>query len=140
MRIIITSIFLSLSWSLVSDAEPFAYITNGVIVSVIDLSTNTVIDTIDVGDEPYGVAVSPDGNLVYITDLFDATVSVIRTSDNAVIDTINVGLLPYGVAATPDGNFIYVTNHADANISVIRTADNTVVDTIGVDLSLMVSQ
>jgi len=48
----------------------FAYITNGnsATVSVIDTSTNTVINTIQVGATPYGVAVSPSGNRVYVAN------------------------------------------------------------------------
>jgi YVTN family beta-propeller protein len=40
------------------------------------------------------VAVTPDGNYVYVTNFNDATVSVIRTSDNSVTDTINTGTVP----------------------------------------------
>ena len=37
-------------------------------VSVIDTATNTVTATIAVGDNPIGVAVSPDGTRVYVTN------------------------------------------------------------------------
>jgi YVTN family beta-propeller protein len=46
-------------------------------VSVIDTSNNTVTSTIDVGDTPIGVTVSPDGARVYVTNAADDTVSVI---------------------------------------------------------------
>ncbi len=44
-----------------------------------------VIDTISVGDGPYGVAVTPDGSYVYVTNSYDDTVSVIQTSDDSVV-------------------------------------------------------
>jgi YVTN family beta-propeller protein len=44
-----------------------AYITNSGdgIVSVIDTTNNTVINTIPVGRKPFGVGVTPDGSKVY---------------------------------------------------------------------------
>ncbi len=48
-------------------------------VAVIDTATNTVVDTIEVGNGPYGVAVSPNGSRVYVANNWDGTVSVIDT-------------------------------------------------------------
>jgi len=47
----------------------FAYVTNDGnpgIVSVIDLSSNTIVNTLNVGTGAYGIAVTPDGNFVYV--------------------------------------------------------------------------
>ena len=46
-------------------------------VSVIRRLTNSVIATIDVGDGPGQVVVSPDGTRAYVVNSFDGTVSVI---------------------------------------------------------------
>jgi len=46
-------------------------------VSVIDTATNTVIDTINDGAGPAGVAVSPDGTSLYVSNLTDGNVYVI---------------------------------------------------------------
>ena len=46
-------------------------------VSVIDTATNTVIATITVGDGPVGVALSPNGNRLYVSNSGDNTVYVI---------------------------------------------------------------
>src|SRR6516225_1057251 len=115
-----------------------AYITNLVSanVSVIDTATNTVIATIPVGGlSPFGVAVTPDGSKVYVTDSSrSGHVSVIATATNTVIATIPVGEGPRGVAVTPDGSKVYVTNvELPPNppvVSVIATATNTVIATI----------
>ena len=55
---------------------------------MISTATNTVTATIPVGDGPYGVAVSPDGTLAYVTNYYDNTVSVISTASNTVTATI----------------------------------------------------
>ena len=83
-----------------------AYIANDLdsTVSVIDVATNTVIDTIKVGAYPYGVSASLDGSKVYVTNVGDSTVSVINTADNTVSATIKVSAHPYGVSVSPDGN------------------------------------
>jgi YVTN family beta-propeller protein len=50
-------------------AQPFAYITNSSddTVSIIDTSTNKVVDTVEVGGEfPLAVEVTPDGQFVYV--------------------------------------------------------------------------
>jgi len=76
-----------------------------------------VIDTIPVGDNPGGVAVTPDGNYVYVTNEGSDNVSILFLG--VQIANIPVGAWPTGVAVTPDGNYIYVTNNFDSTVSVI---------------------
>ena len=93
-----------------------------------------MVATIDVGLAPFGVAVTPDGSKVYVTNL-NNTVSVIATAANAVSATISVGNGPVGVAFTPDGSKAYVANQFDHTVSVIATASNSVVATVDVGTS-----
>ena len=110
-----------------------AYITSlNNTVSVIDTATDTISATIPVGLAPEGVAVSPDGSKVYVTNLNSNTVSVIDTATDTVNATIPVGLAPFGVAVSPDGSKVYVTHNESSTISVIDTATNTVSATITV--------
>ena len=114
-------------------------------VSVIDTASNQVPATIAVGYEPVGVAVSPDGSQVYVTNQCasssncnNGTVSVIDTATNAVTATIPVGNAPLGVAVSPDGSQVYVTNQCassscpNGTVSVIDTTTDSVVTTITV--------
>jgi len=113
-----------------------AYITleNVDKVAVLDTTVepNVVIKNIAVGDQPAGVAITPDGSRLYVANSGTNTVSVINTSDNTVIKTITVGSNPKGVAITPDGARGYVTNFGSNTVSVIDTATNAVVATIAV--------
>jgi YVTN family beta-propeller protein len=97
-------------------------------VSVIDTATNTVIATIPVGVAPSGVAITPDGSRVYVTNQNAASVSVIDRSTNTVIATVPVDFGPFGIAITNDGTRAYVASRSA--IDVIDTSTNTVVDTI----------
>jgi YVTN family beta-propeller protein len=106
--------------------EPFTAST----VSVIDTATNTVTATIPVGPASIGVAASPDGSTVYVTNLGNNSVSVIDTATNTVTATIFVASGPVGVAVTPDGSKVYVANLGNNSVSVIDTASNTVIATI----------
>ncbi len=89
------------------------YVANGSgTVSVIDTTTNTVIATITIGagTGPQGVAITPDGTRVYVSDFGSNHVSVISTATNTVTATVTVGSNPRGVAITPNGTRAYVTN------------------------------
>jgi len=98
---------------------------------VIDTATNTVVATVPVGVNPYGVAIAPDGKRAYVANANSNTVSVIDTATNTVVATVLPGTGPIGVAITPDGKYAYVTNINSGDGSVIDTTSNTVVATIG---------
>lgn len=123
-------------------------------VSVVDLSplrnsgsSNTekpsVIATVTVGTGPLGIAVTPDGSEVFVTNFGQdamlvpgseegSTVSVISTRTNEVVDTILVGKLPAGIAVTPDGKQVYVTCRRANQVWVIDTLSHSVIATIPV--------
>ena len=116
-----------------ADAAPFAYIANGGdgTVSVIDTATNTVVGIpIQVGKEPFGVAVTPDGKHAYVANRGSNNVSVIDTATNKVVATVVVGNVPFNVTVTPDGKHAYVANAGSNNVSVIDTAASTVEPTV----------
>ena len=112
--------------------NPCAYVTSYYdnAVYVIETVTNNVIARVNVGIEPWGVAVTPDGTKVYVTNVIGDTVSVIDTATNTVTSTVSVGRNPQAVAVTPDGKRAYVTSGNDNTVSVIDTASNTVTYTV----------
>ena len=90
-------------------------------VKVIDTATNLVTATVEVGLDATGVATSPDGTRVYVTNkgrsdvAGSAAVSVIDTATETVVATVpllgdpaDVG--PLGVVVSPDGGRVYVTD------------------------------
>ena len=110
-----------------------AYVTNhdSGTVSVFDTSDNSVITTIVVGGEPFGLALTPDGRQVYVATggnqgglgFAADQVAVIDTASKAVT-TVPVGSRPMAVAVTPDGSQAWVVNFGSGDISVIDTASN----------------
>ena len=85
-----------------------------------------------VGTNPTAVAITPNGQYVYVANNGGTTVSVISTSSNSVVSTITVGSGPLGVAITPNGLYAYVANFGGTTVSVISTSSNSVVATIPV--------
>ncbi|MFI6495243.1 beta-propeller fold lactonase family protein [Streptomyces sp. NPDC050564] len=91
-------------------------------------SSQPELSSIQVGNSPAGVAVSPDGRRVYVTNFSSDSVSVIDTSTNRTVDNpIPVGDSPSGVAVSPDGRRVYVTNNDSASVSVIDATKNRTV-------------
>ncbi len=97
-------------------------------VSVVDIETGTVTDTIAVGEEPYGLAYTNDK--LFVANTGSDNVSIIDTTSNTVIRTISVGVKPYYVATIAGS--VYVTNGASNTVSVIDAVTNIVIDTITV--------
>jgi len=92
------------------------------------INAQTVIDTIDVGNSPRGIAVNPTTNLIYVTNMRDDNVSVIDGVTHEVVTNIAVGNAPLGIGVDPSINQIYV---GDGNgISVIDGDINQVITTI----------
>ena len=68
-----------------------------------------MVATLAVGTEPYGIALTPNGQKAYVTNARSNSVSVIDTATNTVVTTINnigpsVGAEPRGIAITNNGN------------------------------------
>lgn len=100
-------------------------------VRAVDLITNSD-PGIDVGLNPYGIAITPDGKWVYVTNRGNNTVSVINTETNNVVKTIHVGESPYGVAVDRNSTKLYVTNMDSDNVSVIDIKTSKVTASIPV--------
>ena len=77
------------------------------------LEGNTRTD-IPVGAEPGGVALSPSGNLAYVTVSSSDELAVINLAEKQVVKRITVGHMPWAIAVTDNGD----TDDADEKIIV----------------------
>lgn len=75
-------------------------------VSLLDMVRNALVLEIPVGDEPRGVAVTPDNTRLLVANRGAGTLSVITLVDNTVEVTYPVGALPMSVIATNDTAYI----------------------------------
>jgi YVTN family beta-propeller protein len=85
---------------------PYVSFFNGISsenVAIIDTATNTAAKTI-LAETPFfgttltGVAVTPDGKYVYVTNQGSNSVAVTDTASNTIVKTVLVGTSPSGVA------------------------------------------
>jgi YVTN family beta-propeller protein len=70
-------------------------------VAVVDTNTQTLSNNITVGNSPTGIAATPDGAQVYVSNAGAGTVSVIDTQTQKVTATLQVQTSPAGVAVMP---------------------------------------
>jgi len=89
-------------------------------VKVVDVSSRTVVGSVEVGSMPFALAAS--GRTLYVGNADDGTVSVIDARTSTVVDVIDVGANPFGLEVTDD--HLYVADLA-GTVSVIDLADNT---------------
>ncbi|MDO3627526.1 alkaline phosphatase family protein [Mucilaginibacter sp. BT774] len=96
-------------------------------VTVIDIQSGKVIDEIPTRIYPESMALSPDGNLLYVSDDSGDGISVVDTKTFKVVQTINTKpdpSLPYGslttaVTFSPDGSVLYAANAGNNAIALI---------------------
>lgn len=123
---------------------------NGHTITVINVDTNTIITTIEMGASPAAapaaLAITPDEAFIYVANYVDGNagtgnVKVISTATNTVVATIPGLSGPFAIAINPNGLKAYVTNFGSNNfapygttVSVINTATNTITKTINVGI------
>jgi YVTN family beta-propeller protein len=89
---------------------------NGCFVTVLDATSNTVIARVPVGQEASGVAVTPDGTRVYVTQhgtVVQPLLLEIDTATNTVARTKQISQWrPGRLAVAPDGTRLYVVEES----------------------------
>lgn len=86
--------------------------------------------TVEVGEEPEGILVSPDGKTAYVTSEVANTVHVVDTASKEIKANIVVGNRPRRFALTPDQKELWVSNELSGSVSIIDPATNKVTETI----------
>jgi len=96
-----------------SKDERTAYVADSQrnILQVVDLENWVLTANIPVGnmgDPEFDLAVTPDGNKVFICNGYSKDISVVSTAENKVIDTITMESTPVGIDISSDGKIAYV--------------------------------
>jgi YVTN family beta-propeller protein len=98
-------------------------------VTVINTTSNTVIDSVPAGSITDGVVYDSSNGDVYAINA-GSPVTVIKASDDHVIGSITVGSNSLGGVFDPANGEVYVFNQNSGSVSVINGATNTVLTTI----------
>lgn len=106
-------------------------------ISIVEVASNTVMRTIDVGEAlpslpiaPSSIAFLSDGSRAYIACWDAGHIVVLDTATSEFVGVIRPGFRPVGIAITPNDGFAYVANQYSEDVSVIDLATNEVIDTI----------
>lgn len=99
-----------------------------VLLSARPAAALSVVQTIPVGPQPFGVAAA--GGLLYVANNGGSTVSIIDTATNAVSGAITVGSGPGEIATDPAAGRAYVGNFNDGTVSVVDTVARSTIVTL----------
>jgi len=108
-------------------------------ISEIDVASQSVARLLIVGGEPQGLALSPDGNQLFVADeAGSGAINVLDLVHNVVAASIPSGATtsiggPFDLAMSPDGSAVYVgviTNSGPGLIQVIDVASKAIARTI----------
>jgi YVTN family beta-propeller protein len=109
-------------------------------VSVIDGATNTLVATVTgFRGFPWGVAVSPVSNRLYVTNVYgiysnDEDIKVVDTATNQIVaggGVSQLGGLPMGIAVSPDGTRLYVADYGSGPSGRVWAIDPALMGSAG---------
>ena len=86
--------------------------------------------TVEVGAEPEGILVSPDGKTVFVTSEIANMVHVVDTATASIRANIVVGNRPRRFVLTGGGDSLWVTNELSGSVSVVDLGTLQVAHTI----------
>jgi len=88
-----------------------------------------------VGEHPYCVAESPQGDKIYVSNTQDDDVSVLDVSSGLTLKRIKVGEVPEGISVVLSSGEIVVTNWSSGDISVIPSSTASPADSANAALN-----
>jgi len=101
-------------------------------LSVIDLESLSVVDTIEVGMRPRGITFSKDFKKLYICASDSDSVQVMDVATQQIIADLPSGEDPEQFALHPDDRQLYIANEDSAVVTVVDTQERTVIAQIDV--------
>jgi DNA-binding beta-propeller fold protein YncE len=107
-------------------------------IHVIDLTVDPpqVVETLEVGRQPSGMAISRQGDLALVAHRADNSVGVLEIKDRTVrlVQTVDMGEQVAAVAIAPDGRRALVAKFPGHKIAVLDIADGRVSYNADLDL------
>lgn len=67
------------------------------------------------------MAITPNGQYLYVADTDSGNVSIISTFNNTIVYAFDKSNLPLGVTAAPNGRYVYVADSGSGMVSVLST-------------------
>lgn len=101
-----------------SDTLPYVLVAQRGADSIgfVDRGRGVLEDALWVGDEPSGLALSPDSKTLYVSLATKRQVAVVDVATRQVSERITVGFDPRALALTKDGRRLFVASYRSANL------------------------
>lgn len=90
------------------------------VVEVIDTATKAITDSIDVGGQPFFMAMSPDGKSLFV--VASGQLVTISIATNSITNTVGVSGAYWNLAISPDGAYAYVPLYWNSTVAVVPLA------------------
>jgi YVTN family beta-propeller protein len=103
-------------------------------MSAVDLRTNSVIGSVEVGDHPYTCVASPSGDSVYVSLWGAAQIAVVDARALKIRGRIATDDHPNAMLFSRDGKRLFVANANSNTVSVIDLASGRVAERLSVAL------
>lgn len=130
---LLLSVFITMSVNAAPTGRIFITNERGNSVSVINGSTLEVEATIEIGERPRGIGLSPDGSELYVAVSEENKIKVVDPVSLKIIREFEAGSDPETFAVHPNGN-IYISNEDEAKASVIDPKTGNLITEIKVGL------
>ncbi|MBI4531356.1 MAG: beta-propeller fold lactonase family protein, partial [Candidatus Latescibacteria bacterium] len=104
-------------------------------ITLIDALARRVVGSIPlpgIQHGPFGLALTPDDQKLYATDIVGNLLYVVDLPNRTVITTLSVVSAPRSVVITPDGRKAYATGFDGDGISVIDTRSDRLLRTVNI--------
>ncbi len=99
-------------------------------VLIVDTATNQIVRDQFLPIHPAGVAVSPDGSMVYVAGCelvcVDGALLTLDAVTASLASTLPLGAAPSGLVLSPDGRRAYIANGRDASVAIVDLASHGV--------------
>jgi YVTN family beta-propeller protein len=99
--------------------------TPGIVTPIATATGTPAGKPIMVGGTPLAMAITPDGETLYVVNESSGTVTPITTATGTPGTSIRVGDGPVAIATTPDDRTAYVLNNGSGTVTPITTATGT---------------
>ena len=105
------------------------------VITVLDISSGEITDrvTLNFGDEPMDLALTPDGSMLVSANRGSNTISIIDADALYEIRRISVGEEPTSVVIDPLGLRAFIANSMSTSISVVGISSGVLAATIDVE-------
>jgi YVTN family beta-propeller protein len=99
---------------------------------VLEMNKNgSVVDTVMVGSGPQDIEVRPDGEVLYVANLW-SPISVVDLKQDRMIKEVDTGDTPHGLSFSKDGARLFLVNTKSDTLSVIDAHKHEIIKTIPV--------